>query len=163
MTELNVFEALERVGLWLGGHQNVTSATFDIAESLRNLCCIDGIQVLPHATDDRTSIAVFRNTGDVGEWLWTMTFSPGRANLTLRSYTSQPAGRMFLTSLLCEAYAIPDADELLRWWSTTSDGRPRTILSPLPDNLDDIREILGQLERATIEASQSIHPKGGQG
>jgi|GEM_PF-4932533 len=162
MTELDLPTALEQLGFWLGRHQNVTSSTFDIAESLRNLCFIDGIQVLPHGAGETTSFAVFRNTGDAGEWLWTMTFAPGRANLMMRSCTSQPASRVFLASLLCEAYAIPDADELLRWWSVTSKGRPRTILSPLSDSLDDIREILGQLERATIEASQSIHPHDDQ-
>ena len=160
MATLDVFTALERVGSWLGRQSAVSPASFAIAESLRNLCCIDGIEVLPHDSDQTTFFAVFRNTGIEGEWLWTLSFGPGRAGLTLRSSTSQPAGRMFLTNLLCEAYTITDADELLRWWDATSEGRPRTVSSNLPLELDTLSEIIGQLERATIEASQS-HGAGG--
>lgn len=156
MATIDVFTALERVGSWLGRHSAVSPASFSIAESLRNLCCVDGIEIVPHATDQTTFFPVFRNTGVEGEWLWTLSFAPERVGLTLRSSTAQPAGRMFLANLLCEAYSITDADELLRWWDTTGEGRPRTISSTLPLELEALNEIVGQLERATLEASQSF-------
>lgn len=147
-------EAIARFEAWVEGIAELSPRWFEISRQLRLLAEIEGVTLRAFGNDDRTILEVGVEVNDVrSHRLWGLQMSIDRCLLAVDASTSRPDARTFLAGVLADAYSVRDVTTLVEWWSTLSDDVPRTMLAPLPNDIDVVADTIASLCSATAEAT----------
>lgn len=154
MKAIAAVEAIERCEAWVEGIAELSPRWFEISRQLRLLAQTEGVTLRAFGNDDHTILEVGVEVNDVrSHRLWGLQVSPDRCLLAVDASTARPDARTFLAGVLADAYSVRDVTTLIEWWSTLSDGVPRTMLSPLPNDIDVVADTIASLCSATTEAT----------
>lgn len=147
-------EAIARFEAWVEGIAELSPRWFEISRQLRLLAGVEGVTLRAFGNDDRTILEVGVEVNDVRRHrLWGLQISTDGCLLAVDASTARPDSRTFLAGVLADAYSVRDLTTLVEWWSTLSDGVPRTMLAPLPNDIDVVADTIASLCSATTEAT----------
>ena len=159
MKPVTVSDALATFEAWLGRSSQISPELFSVAETMRHLTTVDSVAVRAIADNYRTTITFNGRSSESDSWgLWSLDVCGPQAFVVLNASTSHTMGRSFLASLVADAFCDIDASTLVQWWTASSNGSPRTIMAPLPDDPATLSDIISQLASATAEATAVLSP-----
>jgi hypothetical protein len=154
MKSIPVTEATERFEAWVSSIAEMSPHWFEISRLLRGLVDLEGVTVHGFGDDGDATLVVGTEVNDVrSHRLWVLRIVGDQCLLAVDASTARPDSRTFLAGVLADAYSVRDVTSLVEWWSTLSDGIPRTMVTPLPHDIDIVADTIASLCAATAEAT----------
>ena len=137
---------------WLGRRGDLSPELFLIVDLVTSLGSAPGVVVSAISAASYLSMSFFAGTDSGNEdWLWTLDVEGQSASITIRTSTQCADGRTFVASLLSEVHSILDAAQIAEWWGRTDCIIASRITIELPDDSQELLDLISNLDRATRE------------